>query len=106
MRRGVFTPQPPGGDYILHSTGVTWGVRRMTDRGTAMIISAGETRRTVALALLLSLAAGDGADGWEPVGNGDFRLITVANAAGRSPGAPAASRISTETKPHSDRAAS
>jgi hypothetical protein len=73
--RRVFTSHPPSGDYILNPTGFTWGIRRACNNGNAVIISAGERSRTVAVAAILSLAGGDKVDAWEPVGNTDFRLI-------------------------------
>jgi len=75
IRRDVFTASPPGGDYILSSTGLTWHVRRTNGSGSVMSISAGELNRKSALAALLSLAEGDKADAWEAAGTGSFRLI-------------------------------
>ncbi len=75
IRRDIFTAHPPRGDYFLSPTGLTWGVRRTSDAGSVMSISEGERNRKVAVAALLSLAAGDKSDAWEPAGNGSFRLI-------------------------------
>lgn len=75
IRRDVFTAHPPGGDYLLSPTGLTWGVRRTTGSGSVTGISAGERDRKMALATLLSLAEGDKADAWETAGPGSFRLI-------------------------------
>ena len=80
MRRRVFTSQPPGGDYILRSSGFAWDVRRLTDRDSAIMISAGERSKPAAVAAIRSLADRDKVDAWETVGNGDFSLIARGRA--------------------------
>lgn len=80
FRRDVFTTRPQPGDYVLSPTGLTWGVRRTTENGGSMSLSAGEPDRKVALAALFSLADGDKVDAWEPVGPESFRLLRRSRA--------------------------
>lgn len=75
FRQDTFTSRPPPGDYVLSSTGVTWGVRRINSSESVADLSAGARERKIALATLLSLAEGDRADAWEAAGTGAFRLI-------------------------------
>lgn len=74
MREAVFTTTPPPGDYILNPAGVTWHVRRATDRASVLSISVTDRTRKTALARLLSLAESDQVDAWENEG-GSFRLV-------------------------------
>lgn len=74
LRRDVFTARPPSGDFILSTTGVTWGIGRAID-GSLMQMTAGERQKNVALATLLMLADRNGADAWETVGTGAYRLV-------------------------------
>ena len=73
--RKTLTTQPPGGDYILRTTGFSWGVRRSNGTGADHSISEGDRDRQTALAKLLLLAEADHTDAWETVGNGVFWRI-------------------------------
>jgi hypothetical protein len=73
--RDTFSADPPGGDYILKPTGLTWGVDRTTGTGSVMRVVPGEQKKEDALATLLSLARGDGTDAWESAGAVSYRLI-------------------------------
>jgi hypothetical protein len=75
IHRDLFTANPAQGDYILSSTGLTWGICRANDDGSVMSLFAGENNRKAAVATLVSLAKRDNADAWETVGFGSFRLI-------------------------------
>ena len=75
LRRNVYTVRPPAGDYILCPTGVTWNIRRSNDDGSFMQMTAGEREKNVALGTLLMLADGSGADAWETVSTGSYRLV-------------------------------
>ena len=73
--RDIFSVDPPSGDYILSTTGLTWNVRRTNGDGSVMCVSDGERNKKSAVATLLSLAEGDKSDAWETAGRGSFRLI-------------------------------
>jgi hypothetical protein len=75
LRRDVFTGRPPAGDYILGSTGLTWGIGRSNVDGSLMQMTAGEREKNLALATLLMLADRNGADAWETIGAGSYRLV-------------------------------
>ena len=75
LHRKVFTDRPPDGDYILSSTGFTWGIGRSNVDGSVMQMTAGEREKSVALATLLMIADGNGADAWETFGTGSYRLV-------------------------------
>jgi hypothetical protein len=75
LRRKVFTARPPAGDYILSPTGFTWGIGRSNVDGSFMQMTAGEREKNVALGTLLMLADRNGADAWETVGTGSYRLV-------------------------------
>lgn len=75
LRREVFTSRPPAGDYILRSTGLTWGIGRSNVDGSLVQMTAGEREKNVAFATLLMLADHNGADAWETVGMGSYRLV-------------------------------
>ncbi|MDA1183069.1 MAG: hypothetical protein O2930_00305 [Acidobacteria bacterium] len=75
IRRDTFTARLPSGDFFLNPTGLTWGVRRTNDNGSAADVFAGTRDRRQALATLLSLAEGAGADAWEAAAEGTFRLL-------------------------------
>ena len=71
----MFTARPPAGDYILRPTGLTWGIGRSNVDGSLMQMTAGEREKKVALATLLILADGNGADAWETAGADSYRLV-------------------------------
>ena len=75
LHRKVFTDRPPDGDYILSPTGFTWSIGRSNVDGSLMQMTAGEREKNVALATLVMLADRDGADAWETVGTGSYRLV-------------------------------
>ena len=75
FRRETLTANPPDGDYILSPTGYSWNVRRSIGDGSVQSITAGERKKAVALASLLSLAEADKSDAWETVGTGEFWLL-------------------------------
>lgn len=75
VRRDTFTARLPCGDFLLSPTGLTWGVRRANDNGSVADAFAGAPDRRRALATLLSLADGAGADAWEAAAGGTFRLL-------------------------------
>jgi hypothetical protein len=75
LRRDVFTARPPAGDYILRPTGLTWGIGRSNSDGSVMQMTAGDREKNVAVATLLMLADRNGADAWETVGTGSYRLV-------------------------------
>ena len=75
IRRLLFTPSPPPGDYILTRTGVSWNLDRTTDRGSVLRVSAGETARETALASIRVRAENDKVDAWEMQAPGSYRLI-------------------------------
>jgi hypothetical protein len=75
IHREILTANPPGGDYILSPTGLSWNIRRSNGDGTGMSISAGERNKKRALSALLLLAEADSADAWETAGTGSFWLI-------------------------------
>ena len=75
LRRETFTATPPNGDYILSPTGYSWNVRRSIGDGAVQSIAAGERKKAVALARLISLAEADKTDAWETVGTGVFWLL-------------------------------
>jgi hypothetical protein len=74
-RRETLTAAPPNGDYILSPTGYSWNVRRSIGGGSVQSIAAGERKKGVALASLISLAEADKTDAWETVGTGVFWLL-------------------------------
>ena len=74
MREAAFTTTPPPGDYILNPGGLTWHIRRATDRASVLSISVSDKTRKTALARLLSLAEADATDAWENEG-GSYRLV-------------------------------
>ena len=74
-RRETLTINPPDGDYILSPTGYSWNVRRSIGDGSVQSITAGERKKALALARLLSLAEADKTDAWETVGAGVFWLL-------------------------------
>ena len=74
-RREILTASPPNGDYILSPTGYSWNVRRSIGDGSVQSIAAGERKKAVALASLISLAEADKTDAWETVGTGVFWLL-------------------------------
>ena len=75
FRRETLTTNPPVGDYILSPTGYSWNVRRSIGGGSVQSIAAGERKKAVALASLLSLAEADKTDAWETAGTSVFWLI-------------------------------
>ena len=75
FRRETLTADPPEGDYILSPTGYSWNVRRSLGNGSVQSIAAGERRRAVALAGLISRAEADRTDAWETIGICVFRLL-------------------------------
>jgi hypothetical protein len=75
FRRETLTANPPDGDYILSPTGYSWNVRRSIGNGSVQSITAGERKKPLALASLLSLAEADKTDAWETVGTGEFWLL-------------------------------
>lgn len=75
IHRDIFTAQPPNGDYILSSTGLTWGVRHAGTNGSAKSLFEGEPDRKRVVEMVLTLADADKADAWETAGPGSFRLI-------------------------------
>lgn len=75
LRRSVFTARPPAGDYILRPTGLTWGIGRSNVDGSVIQMTAGDREKNVAVATLLMLADRNGADAWETVGTGSYRLV-------------------------------
>ena len=75
FRRETLTADPPDGDYILSPTGYSWNVRRSLGNGSAQSLAAGERRRAVALASLISRAEADRTDAWETIGTCVFRLL-------------------------------
>ena len=75
MRRETLTSHPPDGDYILSPTGYSWNVRRSLGDGSVQSIAAGERKKALALARLISLAEADKTDAWETVGTGVFWLL-------------------------------
>ena len=75
LRREVFTARPPAGDYILRPTGLTWGIGRSNVDGSVMQMTAGDREKNVAVATLVMLADRNGADAWETVGTGSYRLV-------------------------------
>jgi hypothetical protein len=75
VRREILTVNPPNGDYILSPTGYSWSVRRSIGDGSVQSVAAGERKRAVALASLISLAEADKTDAWETVGTGVFWLL-------------------------------
>ena len=75
FRRETLTANPPDGDYILSPTGYSWNVRRSIGDGSVQSITAGERKKAVALASLLSLAEADKTDAWETVGIGEYWLL-------------------------------
>ena len=75
LRRETLTINPPDGDYILSPTGYSWNVRRSIGDGSAQSIAAGERKKALALASLISLAEADKTDAWETVGTSVFWLL-------------------------------
>ena len=75
FRRQILTANPPEGDFILSPTGYSWNVRRSLGHGSVQSIVAGERKKDVALASLISLAAAHKTDAWETVGTGVFWLL-------------------------------
>ena len=75
LRRDVFIVRPPSGDYILSRTGFSWGIGRSNVDGSVLQMFAGERKKNLALAALVMLADRDGADAWETVGAGSYRLV-------------------------------
>ena len=75
FRRDVFTARPPAGDYVLGTTGLTWGIGRSNVDGSVMQMTAGEREKSVAVATILMIADGNGADAWETFGTGSYRLV-------------------------------
>lgn len=74
-RPRIFSNDPPPGDYILTTSGLTWNLDRRTATGGMMRIHAGERNRQSALATLLGLAEQDRSDAWETFGTDTYRLI-------------------------------
>ena len=75
LRRAILTANPPAGDFILNPTGYSWNVRRSLGNGSVQSIAAGERKKAVALANLISLADANKTDAWETVGTGVFWLL-------------------------------
>ena len=75
LRRETLTANPPNGDYILSPTGYSWNVRRSIGDGSVQSITAGERKKALALARLISLAEADKTDAWETVGTGVLWLL-------------------------------
>ena len=75
FRRETLTDNPPDGDFILSPTGFSWNVRRSLGDGSVQSIAAGERKKAVALASLISRAEADQTDAWETVGTGVFWLV-------------------------------
>lgn len=75
FQREILTANPPEGDFILSPTGYSWNVRRSLGNGSVQGIAAGERKKAVALASLLSLAETNKTDAWETVGNRVFWLL-------------------------------
>ena len=71
----TFSTNPPPGDYILTTSGVTWNLDRRTAAGGVLRILAGEPNRQSVLARLLGLAEQDRSDAWETFGADTYRLI-------------------------------
>ena len=75
FRRAILTTNPPDGDFILSPTGYSWNVRRSLGNGSVQSITAGERKKDIALASVISLADADKTDAWETVGTGVFWLL-------------------------------
>ena len=75
FRRAILTANPPDGDFILSPTGYSWNVRRSLGNGSVQSIVAGERKKDVALARLISLAAAHTTDAWETVGSDVFWFL-------------------------------
>lgn len=75
MFRQTLTADPPHGDFVLSPTGYSWNVRRSLGNGSVENIAAGERKRDIALANVISLAEADRTDAWETVGTGAFWLV-------------------------------
>jgi hypothetical protein len=75
FRRQTLTANPPDGDFILSPTGYSWNVRRSLGNGSVQSIAAGERKKAIALASMISRAEADQTDAWETVGTGVFRLL-------------------------------
>ena len=75
FRRQTLTANPPHGDFVLSPTGYSWNVRRSLGNGSVQSVAAGERKRGIALASLISLAEADKTDAWETVGTGVFWLV-------------------------------
>ena len=75
FRRQTLTSNPPHGDFVLSPTGYSWNVRRSLGNGSVESTAAGERKRGIALASLISLAEADKTDAWETVGTGVFWLV-------------------------------
>ena len=75
FRRDTLTANPLPGDFILSPTGYSWNVRRSLGDGSVQSIAAGERKKTVALASVMSRAEADKTDAWETVGIGVFWLL-------------------------------
>ena len=75
IRRDLFTAKVPAGDYALSTSGLTWNVDRSNGSGSVLRIIAGEGIKAVAVGRLLAMAESDGADAWENLGPGCYRLI-------------------------------
>ena len=75
LRRETLTTSPPAGDYILSPTGYSWNVRRSIGNGSGQSVAAGERKKAIAQARLVSLAEADKTDAWETVGTGVFWLL-------------------------------
>ncbi len=75
FRRETLTAQPPDGDFILSPTGYSWNIRRSLGNGSVQSIAAGERKKAVALASVISHAEADKTGAWETVGTGVFWLL-------------------------------
>jgi len=75
IRRRIFSADPPPGDYILTTTGLTWNLDCRSAGDSVLRLVAGEQHKPSALAKLLELAERDSVDAWETFGAGSYRLI-------------------------------
>ena len=74
-RPRIFSTNPPPGDYILTTSGLSWNLDRRTDTGGMLRIHAGEQNRQTAVVKLLGLAEQDRSDAWEIFGTDTYRLL-------------------------------
>ena len=75
IRRRIFSADPPPGDYILTTTGLTWNLDCRSAGDGVLRLVAGERNKQSALAKLLELAERDSVDAWETFGHASYRLI-------------------------------